>query len=110
MKRVVMQGILLLSGAMMLGGGVTFGSDVLVSEKTGQATLSLEDAIAAAKVAYPGQVLEAELEQENGQQVFEVTIVGTDGHTHEVDIDSRTGKIVGSEVETDDEHQSDKNE
>lgn len=66
------------------------------------ARLSLREAIARARVAQAGRVVEVELESEDGRLVFEVDLVSVDG-LHEIDIDARTGALVEIELEDDPE-------
>lgn len=69
------------------------------------AALSLVDAIAAALEVRSGAAVEAELEGTVTEAVrtvaFEVDIVGDDGQLHEVRVDSRSGEVVGTGLETD---------
>lgn len=44
--------------------------------------------------SYPGQLVELELEMEDGQWVYEVEIVTTDGRLIEVDLNAATGEIL----------------
>ena len=74
------------------------------------AKLSMEEAIAKAKTQFPGQVLEAELEREHGQAVYEIEIAGTTGAVTEVKVDEQSGEVLSSEIEDDDDHEQEKSE
>jgi uncharacterized membrane protein YkoI len=61
-----------------------------------QASISAEEAMAAAEAANPGaKALEAELENENGVLVYEVEL----DNGLEVMVDAANGNILGTEVE-----------
>ncbi len=105
MKRVVY-----MIAAVLVGGVLLTGSWALSSENTpnqspalSTATLSLEEAIAKAKTKFPGRVLEAELEDEDGQAVYEIEIASDVGGVHEIKVDAQSGELLSSEVE-DQEH------
>jgi uncharacterized membrane protein YkoI len=78
-------------------------------EKAGVASLptsvTMEEAIKTATAQFPGKVLEAELENEDGKAVYEVEIVNASGETREFEIDAQSGKILSSEQEDQDEHE-----
>ena len=61
----------------------------------------MEQAIQTAKTKFPGQVVEAELEAENGALVYEVKVVSASGETQEIEIDAQSGEVLGSEIEND---------
>lgn len=48
----------------------------------------------------PGEVLEVELEFEDGAYVYELKILGRDGRVQEVEVDAPSGKIL--KIEDDD--------
>ncbi len=62
-------------------------------------TMSLQDAISQASTQFPGQVVEAELEDEHGVMVYEVTIIGDDGRTREIEVDAKSGKLSAEDSE-----------
>jgi uncharacterized membrane protein YkoI len=65
----------------------------------------MEEAIATAKTKFPGQVLEAELETEHGQAVYEIEIAGTTGTVTEIKIDAQSGELLSSDIEDQDEQE-----
>lgn len=73
-----------------------------------QATVSIQEAIDVATAAFPGKVVEAELEEEDGRPIYTIEIVGENGKTMEVEIDAKTAKVLGKEQEDGDEHEEDK--
>lgn len=85
----------------LLGGGLAYsaqaGGDEMASGKAPAVTL--EQAIATAKAKFPGRVLEAELEDEDGKAVYDVEIATATGETREVVVDASSGQITESAVE-----------
>lgn len=75
-----------------------------------QATVSIQEAIDVATEAFPGKVVEAELEEEDGRPVYEIEIVGEDNKTMEFEIDAKTGKVLGKEQEDGDGDEKDDEE
>lgn len=58
--------------------------------------LPLKDIIARAETAYPGQLIEAELEEERGVMVYEITMLNTDGRVMKLRYDAQTGALLRS--------------
>ena len=58
-------------------------------------------AIEAAKTAVPGQVVEAEAEEEDGYLVYKVKILQPDGKKGKIYVDPVTGKVLATKVESD---------
>lgn len=99
---------------LICGVALTWGL-ALSSERTHEqgkeflaAKLSMEEAIAAAKKQFPGQVLEAELEREHGQVVYEIEIASTTGVVTEIKVDAQSGELLNSKIEDDDDHEQEK--
>jgi uncharacterized membrane protein YkoI len=67
------------------------------------AKLTLQDAIAAAQAAVPGQVLSVGLEEEDGYLVYEVEIVEAQGAITEVLVDAGNGTVLQMEQDHEDE-------
>jgi uncharacterized membrane protein YkoI len=53
-----------------------------------------------ARAAKPGEIIETELEREQGRYVYEVEILDSAGQVWEVKLDARTGELL--EIEHDD--------
>ncbi len=70
-------------------------------------SVTMEEAIKTATTQFPGKVLEAELESEDGKVIYEVEIVNATGEIREVEIDAQSGKILSSELEDQDAHEKD---
>lgn len=45
---------------------------------------------------YPGQVMEVELEREDGRWVYEIKLLRTGGELLKLEIDARNGRVLGS--------------
>ncbi len=60
----------------------------------------LEEILTAVKAKVPGQLLEVELELEDGAYVYDLKILGANGRVVEVEADAKSGKIL--KVEDDD--------
>ncbi|MFJ9678928.1 PepSY domain-containing protein [Streptomyces sp. NPDC101194] len=69
----------------------------------GTARVGVEDAVAAAVGAVPGTVTEAELDDEDGGQVWELDVYGSDKVRHDVTVDAGNGKVLGRHVSDDDD-------
>ncbi len=54
-------------------------------------------AIAIAQGAAPGKVMEAELESEDGQLVWEIKVIGEDNVRTKLELDAGTGEIIEQE-------------
>ncbi|MEX2050577.1 MAG: PepSY domain-containing protein [Steroidobacteraceae bacterium] len=72
--------------------------DVLTEEQRDQ-LLPLEKILAIAKQQIPGDVIDVELEFENGLVVYEITVLAPNGRVREIELDARTGKVL--EIEDD---------
>ena len=59
--------------------------------------LPLVKILAIAGQQVPGDVIEVELEDEQGALVYEIKILTSTGRVREVKIDARTGKVVSIE-------------
>lgn len=99
----------LLSASALLLTSVGFALSHDGREKADVATLptsvTMEEAIKTATTQFPGKVLEAELESEDGKAIYEVEIVNTSGETREFEIDAQSGKVLSSELEEEDTHE-----
>ncbi|WNM59947.1 PepSY domain-containing protein [Candidatus Nitrospira allomarina] len=70
------------------------------------ASVTMEEAIKTATTQFPGKVLEAELESEDGKVMYEVEIVNASGEIREFEIDAQSGKVLSSELEDEDGHEN----
>lgn len=63
--------------------------------------LPLEQILGIVRKAFPGEVIEIELELDDGALTYEFDILSPDGRLFEVDVEAATGRIL--EVEEDDD-------
>ena len=102
----------MLVAGVFLTWGLAQSSESTHGQAEGQLTakLSMEEAITKAKTKFPGQVLESELENEDGQTVYEIEIAGTNGVVTEVKVDAQTGELLSSDIEDHDDTEEEKSE
>lgn len=62
--------------------------------------ISLEQAIKAVTDKYPGRVIEAELEDEDGKAEYEITVVSNSGESREFTVDAQSGQVSENSDET----------
>ena len=62
--------------------------------------MSLEEMLKDVRQAYPGRILEIELEDEKGRITYELEILGYDRIVREIHIDAKSGELLS--VEEDD--------
>ena len=63
--------------------------------------LPLSRVLALAQRAVSGEVLEVELERDDGRLVYEIEILARDGHIRTVELDARTGALIDLDMEDD---------
>ena len=107
MKRSNFMIVPLLISGVLLTWGLALSSESIQGQEQGLLTakLSMEEAIATAKAKFPGQVLEAELENEEGKSVYEIEIASSNGVVTEITVDAQSGELLGSEIEDQDEQE-----
>ena len=71
------------------------------SELISQAKLDLDEAMTIALADVPGRVIEAELEKENDDLVWEIEIVDNQNQVFELEIDAMDGEILDKESDND---------
>lgn len=58
--------------------------------------LPMSEVMQRAALIQPGQLLEAELEQEDGRYVYEIRILDPAGRVHELELDAASGVLIES--------------
>lgn len=58
--------------------------------------LSMSEVMRRAALIQPGQLLEAELDREDGHYVYEIRILDTTGRVHELELDAAGGALIES--------------
>lgn len=61
--------------------------------------LPLEEIVARASTRWPGQVIDTELEHEDGRYVYEIELLGTDARIREIEYDASTGEVIKFELD-----------
>lgn len=56
--------------------------------------LPLKDILARCEARHPGQLLEAELEDEHGALIYELKVLGADGRVVKLYFDAGTGELL----------------
>jgi len=56
--------------------------------------MPMEDILARSRAAQPGQVVEVELDREDGRYVYEVKIIDDTDKVHKLEIDAASGDIL----------------
>lgn len=63
--------------------------------------LPLEQILARIEARHPGRIVEVELEDEDGLRLYEIEVLTPEGRLIEIELDARTGAILGYEEDDD---------
>ena len=77
-------------------------TDAARMQKAGE-IMSMEDLLKRVHAQYPGKVVETELERKGDRYVYEVEVVSDQGVKHELQLDARTGELLNTAEDEDDE-------
>lgn len=107
MKRLHTISLLGASGLLLTSVGLAMSHDGQGKAAVANlaTSVTMEEAIKTATTQFPGKVLEAELESEDGKVMYEVEIVNAAGEIREFEIDAQSGKILSSELEDEEGHE-----
>lgn len=89
-----------LSAAVLLSAGTASAdSDRLRQNEVRQLReagkiLPIEDVLGRARAAQPGQVVEVELEREDGRFVYEVKLIDDGDRVHKLELDAASGEVL----------------
>jgi uncharacterized membrane protein YkoI len=72
-----------------------------VTDLVKDAKVTIDQALKTASEKAPGTIVEAELEKKHGKTVWEVEVIGADGHVTEVHIDAASGEVIDTEMKKD---------
>ncbi len=61
--------------------------------------VALGDIVAEILARWPGRIIETELERDGSRYVYEIELLGDDGHVYEFEYDARTGRRLEFERE-----------
>lgn len=91
------------AAALLIGSGTATAfatSDDDTRPTTTTSTITLDEATTAAVKSTPGTVTGAELDDD--EPVWEMDIFGKDTKWHDVDVDAKTAKVLGTHTDNDD--------
>jgi uncharacterized membrane protein YkoI len=60
--------------------------------------MPMEDILGRSRAAQPGQVVEVELDREDGRYVYEVKIIDDTDRVHKLEIDAASGEVLSRKV------------
>ncbi len=92
----------LLFGFLLLLTGITVADDDhLEASRLVEAgyILPLSDILDTVQAQRPGRILEVELEQEDGQYIYEIELLDEHGMVWEVEINAVSGELLKTELE-----------
>lgn len=78
------------------GAAVASGHDEAKSLRDAGQIMSLEDVLSGVREEHNGRVLEAELERERGQYVYEVELLDRDGRVRKLVYDAENGELLSN--------------
>jgi hypothetical protein len=90
------------ASAVLIAGQNDAGPDSTRTQKSGD-ILSLDEILQRVKAEQPGKVVETELERKSGRYVYEIDVIGTDGVKKEFKYDAKTGAVISSKIDDEDE-------
>ncbi|MBR9883779.1 MAG: peptidase M4 [Oceanospirillales bacterium] len=61
--------------------------------------LSLDELLEQHSERLAGHLLDVDLEREHGRLIYEIEVLGEDGHVREFEIDARSGQLLKQELE-----------
>ena len=98
MQRPRLTAIAVAVGLLSVTGGVFAGDrldhdEIKQLRETGQ-ILPMGEVMASAQTVQPGQLVEAELEREDGDYLYEIKILAADGTVHKLELDAATGEVL----------------
>lgn len=84
---------------LLLAMGSPLASERLDHDEISQgresgAILSMEQVMAGARAEQPGEIVEIELEREDGAYKYEIKILAADGAVHKLYLDAATGDLI----------------
>lgn len=89
-------------GLLALGAAAfatDIGQDAARRLKREGKIVALGDIVADITARWPGRVIESDLERDGGRYVYEIELLGDDGHVYEFEYDASTGQRLEFERE-----------
>jgi uncharacterized membrane protein YkoI len=98
MQRPRLTAIAVAVGLLSVTGGAFAGDrldhdEIKQLREAGQ-ILPMSKVMASAQTVQPGQLVEAELEREDGAYLYEIEILAADGTVHKLELDAATGEVL----------------
>jgi uncharacterized membrane protein YkoI len=98
MQRPRLTAITIAIGLLSVTGGAIAGDrldhdEIKQLRETGQ-ILPMGEVMTSAQTVQPGQLVEAELEREDGAYLYEIKILAADGTVHKLYLDAATGEVI----------------
>lgn len=98
MQRPRLTAITIAIGLLSVTGGAFAGDrldhdEIKQLRETGQ-ILPMGEVMTSAQTVQPGQLVEAELEREDGAYLYEIKILAADGTVHKLYLDAATGAVI----------------
>jgi uncharacterized membrane protein YkoI len=98
MQRPGLTAITIAIGLLWVTGGAIAGDrldhdEIKQLRETGQ-ILPMGEVMTSAQSVQPGQLVEAELEREDGAYLYEIKILAADGTVHKLALDAATGAVI----------------
>ena len=98
LKNVLLSGLL---GVSLVGAGLSVqAEDDKALDNLRSLAVDMNQAVALATQAVPGNPIEAELEEEDGKMVWEVEVVTAENQIVEIEIDAQSGEILSQEQDS----------
>ena len=82
----------LLAGAMTAVPADDIGHEAARRLRQAGLIVPLGDILADVTARHPGRVIETELERDDGRYVYEIELLGDDGHVYEFEFDAASGE------------------
>ena len=85
--------LILSSVGIAYASGKLDHNEIFQLRESGQ-IMSMEDVLRHAQSIQPGQLIEAELEREDDNYVYELKIIDAEGRLHKLELDAQTGDVL----------------
>ena len=99
MRRRLTAGLLAGLGVALLPRGMALADEPADHERARRAleageVMPLRKVLEQVERDYPGEIIEVELERENGRYVYEVKLIDTGNKVHKLELDAGTGEVL----------------
>jgi uncharacterized membrane protein YkoI len=101
MKTMSIAVTIIVGSTLLLSIPAWSDSKAKITDLVKDAKVTIDQALKTASEKAPGTIVEAELEKKHGKTVWEVEVLGADGHVTEVHIDAASGDVIDTEMKKD---------